>query len=293
MALTNLNALLKQFSTPGDSQMMATGFNWKATGFYILTLLLALIIVLILVHLFITPIFKTKIGSKGYISLPTQQEGYLTWESYSQDIMDMSITPIAGQSTNYSVAMDILIDNPVDTSKKYRTLFVYAKSLAAPSSVEFATGIRKQIDKFNLAIYIDKDNNDLCISVMDKNNNPKHIQIKNATVREVFRLAVVVTDTYMDAYIDGRLAGTITYPMPPSADDARYIFAPSSSTIKARNLLIFNRALVPAEVKDIRTGYAKFDISKIADSVTCSSVTDMTSSFVSNLPSVNNFIGSE
>jgi hypothetical protein len=278
MAAININKFLRNLknsnsvdiTTSATSSMSMLGGIASNKLIYIAFLLLTIIIILILIHFLVTPIFKTKLGSKGIIPLPITPEGTLLWDENAPDSLPTTDTPIESIAANYSVSMDIYIEKPNDITNSYRTVFTRQVASAKNTVTSNPATIQEQIGDYNLAVYIEKGTNDLYASIMTQNKTIKTIKLKNTLVREPFRLVVVLSDTYMDLYVNGHLAGSVTFSDVPLTG-ANVIFGPSMTSIKVKRVKVFDKTLEPAETKDIRPGLAKFIPSgDIPDSSTCS-----------------------
>ena len=277
----NINNLLKSFganSSLGSSSGL--GFSMPSIGntsgfksklLFIGSFVLALLVVLILLHFFVTPIFKTKMGSTGIIPLPVQTEGSQYWIKDSTPL-DLAETPLADKLTGYTVSVDILLEKPAVVTDKYRLIAVRKNGEGVVTGGDNKT-IQEELGDFNFAIYFDETKNDVHVALLNDSNSIKEVVIKNAPVREPFRLVLVVADSYFDVYLNGRLAGTNTYTGILNSS-AQKIIGPNDTSVKAKNLILFNRALTPGEAKDIRPGIAKFDIAAIPDSNICSTFTE-------------------
>lgn len=274
-ANVNINKFLRNLGAPSatsSTPSLSFGEGWQSKLIYVGFLLLAITIILVLIHYLITPIFKTKMGSKGIIPLPTTPEGVFLWDDNAPDSLPVTGTPIESISANYTVSMDIYIEKPADITNSYRTVFSRQVGSAKTMAVANPNTIQDQIGDYNLAVYIEKGTNDLYVSVMTTNKTVKTIKLKNTPVREAFRLVVVLSDTYMDAYIGGYLTGSVTFSDMPLVG-ANVIFGPSMSSIKVKRVKVFERTLEPAEAKDIRPGLAEFvPTGDIPDSSTCSTL---------------------
>jgi hypothetical protein len=268
MASTNINKFLRNIKP--DSVVSATSSKWSGKFTYVIFAIFAILLILVLIHLLVTPIFKTKMGSKGIIPLPTTPEGTLLWDENAPDSLPTTGTPMESISANYTVSMDIYIEKPNDITGLYRTVFSRQVSSAKATTAANPTTIQDQIGDYNLMVYAEKGTNDLYVTCMSQSKTIKTIKLKNTPVREPFRLVVVLSDTYMDAYINGYLTGSVTFSDPPLTG-ANIIFGPSMASIKVKRVKAFERALEPAEAKDIRPGIAKFVATgDIPDSSTCS-----------------------
>jgi hypothetical protein len=271
MASTNINKFLRNIKSDSVASNASLVYNkWSSKFIYVAFAIFAILLILVLIHFLVTPIFKTKMGSKGMIPLPTTPEGTLLWDENAPDSLPTTGTLIESIAANYTVSMDIYIEKPNDITNSYRTVFTRQVSSAKTTATANPTTIQEQIGDYNLAIYMEKGTNDLYVASMSESKTTKTIKLKNAPVREPFRLVVVLSDTYMDAYINGYLTGSVTFSDVPLTG-ANVIIGPSMSSIKVKRVKLFDRALEPAEAKDIRPGLAKFIATgDIPDSSTCS-----------------------
>ena len=271
MASTNINKFLRNIKSDSVGSTASLVDNkWSSKLVYVAFAIFAILLILVLIHFLVTPIFKTKMGSKGMIPLPTTPEGTLLWDENAPDSLPTTGTPIESMAANYTVSMDIYLEKPNDITNAYRTVFARQVSSAKATNVGNPTTIQEQIGDYNLAIYMEKGTNDLYVASMSQSKTVKTIKLKNTPVREPFRLVVVLSDTYMDAYIGGHLTGSVTF-SDVLLTGANVIVGPSTSSIKVKRVKVFERALEPAEAKDIRPGLAEFVATgDIPDSSTCS-----------------------
>jgi hypothetical protein len=276
---SNIDKLIKNLGSSGASSgidikkyiSFDSSSNWKLILKNILIFTLILFIILVLIHYLVTPIFKVKMGGKGIISLPVKSEGYVLWDNIPSDSLVANGTPLESIYNNYTISMDINIEQPNDITNKYRLLFARVANSSYVSAADPQT-IQEQLGDFNLAIYSEKGTNDIYVTIMDTSHSIKTVVIKNTPVREPFRLVAVIADSYMDVYINGYLSGSTTFDKPPYSS-ANNLVGPSSTSIKVKKLIIFDRALNPAEAKDIQPSISKFDMNtSIGESTTCSSL---------------------
>ena len=283
----NINKLLKSFnigSTSGSGFSMpslgnTSGFRSKLL--FIGSFILALLIVIILIHFLVTPVFKTKMGSTGIIPLPLQTEGSQYWIK-EPTLLPVAGTPLESKLTGYTASVDILLERPSVVTNKHRLIAVRKNGVSLGTGGDNKT-IQQELGNFNFVIYFDQTKNDVHVAVLNEQNSIKEVVIKNAPVREPFRLVLVIADSYFDVYMNGRLAGTNTYTGILNSS-SNNIIGPDDTSVKVKNLILFNRALTPAEARDIRPGIAKFDMGAISDSNTCSTFTE---SFVPEVYSNN------
>lgn len=286
----NINSLLKSFKVnSGSGYGSKSGFSMPSLSMsgsfntnklvFLATLIVAILIILVLIHFLVTPIFKTKMGSGGIIPLPVQSEGSRYWIK-DPTPLPLADTPLDNKMTDFTVSLDLLLEKPAAMANKYRIIAVRKTG----DLVIDTTGstIQQQIGEFNFVIYLDDTKNDLHAAVLNTKKSIKEVVVKNVPVREPFRLVLVVADAYFDVYINGRLAGSNTFTdgLNTSADK---IIGPNNDSVKAKNLILFNRSLSPAEAKDIRPGLAEFTIANLSNSTTCPTST-VTEHFVPSYP---------
>lgn len=279
---SNIDALIRQLNKGVDaiSVKPTTRFDFGLPSFavpslpslgsigpllrYIMLIALVVLVVLILVHFLVTPVFKTKMGGPGIVSLPTSQNSLVLWKKEPTPT-PVTGTLIEGISYNYTIGLDVFIDNPNEVTDKYKLVFMRGTGAAANTTgAPHPATIADQLgDQFSLAAYLDKGKNDLLITVLTTQKDIKTVVIKNVPVHEAFRVVMVVTDTYMDVYYNNRLAGSVTYSDAPSTN-AIVLSGPSTPSILVKNLIIFDRPLTPAEAKEISPGLADFPVASAA-----------------------------
>lgn len=255
----------KGFFSFGSSTITGETAGWKQWLSYILAITIVLFVILIFVHFFITPVFITRPGSSGYIPLPTMDDGKIYWKNDSTNIQDTS-TPINNITQNFTVAADIFIENPLQISNNYRVLFFRGAAINSSPTSKMLNNI---LPSYNFAFALAPDTNDLVISVMNSsigaNSNMENILIPNIPVQQTFRVCLVLMDHAMEVYIDGKLVKTKALKNPPK-NVTGTIWAPDSSIssiAKVRNLHIWNRILVPSEIKASGPSLAKPDATLI------------------------------
>jgi hypothetical protein len=224
--------------------------GWKAIVGYVLSVSVILLMILLLVHYFVRPIFQLSPGGPGFIPVPGLNDSELFWKPgvVASPIKDIQ-TRIAGQVTNWTFTLDITILNPLTFSNKNRPIFMRG------STLEPEPGMKgKSLDVLNLTnitVALKPDTTDLVIILMNSQNNEEPIVIPNVPVQTPFRLGVVIMDMAMEAYINGRLIKTRTLDASPRQSTGDFIPPQGSMTDLARvnNLQLWNRVLSPSEIR--------------------------------------------
>jgi hypothetical protein len=240
------------FSTP-------TGSPFLRILAYLFAIFVVIIVILLFVHYFITPVFKTRPGSPGIIPVPGGDDGKLYWNKGTTGIIDDKNTPINGIYYGYSLILDVFIQNPLQFSTHPRMIYSRGGMLKDKPTSDTMIGMYQY---YNMGIGLLPDTNDLLVSVLNNNNNMETVVVQNVPVQEPFRVGVILMENALEVYLNGKLVKTRPLVVAP-ADVKGSIFGPSGSdttTFKVRNLKIWNRILTTNEMK-----YATPALSSITD----------------------------
>lgn len=80
---------------------------------YFIIALLVLVLILTIVHFTITPIFKSRGGGSGIISLPGTEDSQLLWPDVEKvSAVPESDTTLTKIHENWSFLIDFQVDNP-------------------------------------------------------------------------------------------------------------------------------------------------------------------------------------
>lgn len=225
----------------------------------IMLILLAILIVLIIVHYTITPIFKTSTG-KGYIPVPgIRTTGSLYWPQPIHDDFHEVNTPFHNISENYSLTVDFYFSDLTSglNSTEPRPIFMRYNPVSQTQLIP------------NLAMYLDPQVNDIIVKVYTRARTQEIIKVRNIVAKTPLRIGVVMGSNYFEVYRNGLLVGTRTLRSQPSnstgviqsnpgavasASMASVATAcPSGDTSGplgySMNLNFWNRVLSPAEMR--------------------------------------------
>lgn len=234
----------------GDTKTLATTqFTWGKVFAYLLAIIIVLFAILIFVHFFITPVFKFKPGGSGLIRVPGFDDGKLFWKDDSTLIPNKNTT-ISDMNCNYSLIMDIFIENPLQFSTRPRVLFDRGgMKKAQPSNEDTLMSI---YTNYNLVVALEPNVNDLIVSTLNTTNNMESIIIPNVPVQEPFRLGIVLMSKMMEVYINGELMKTHTFniDLKDSVGDISGPSGPDTNVFKVRNLKIWPRPLTTGEIRE-------------------------------------------
>jgi hypothetical protein len=240
------------FSIPtinaGVSAASTRSSIWRILS-YLLAILVIVLVILIFIHFFITPVFKVKPGAPGIIPIPGTDDGTLFWNTTSAGIIQDQNLPISGISSNYSLIVDVFVENPLQFSTTPRIILTRGALLNEKPTGDTLLGT---FGYYNIVAALLPDTNDLIVSTLNSANNMENVVIPNVPVQTPFRLGVILMDNALEVYINGKLVKTRTLLSPPK--DIKGDIAPAaglqSNIIKVRNLKIWPRVLSTAEIRE-------------------------------------------
>ena len=237
----------------------ASRSSWTRITSYILAIIIVILVILLFVHFFIRPIFRFKPGGSGIIPVPGFDDGILFWNKTSASQILNKDLPIASQTYNYSVNMDVFIENPLQFSSNPRIFFTRGANFKETPSGNTLMGV---LNYYNLCGALLADTNDMIVSVMNKDNNMENVIIPNVPIQEPFRLGIVVLEQAMEVYVNGHLMKTRKFASPPMDIKGDIYPAPGimANVVKLRNLKIWPRILTTSEMR-----YATPSLSTIKD----------------------------
>ena len=216
--------------------------------YYFILITIVVLLLLTLVHFTVTPIFKTRPGGQGYISMPGTDDSALYWKKETELVILKDIeTPLGTNTENYSVMLDIQVDNPTANTGSPRILFARGAHIDPQS---------RYTPDFNLIFFLDQLTNDLYIAVATQTlagTTPMEvIQVPNIPVGKALRFGVMLGSKVLEVYLNGYLAKSkaftnriraVTGEIQPPTDTVL------SATARVRNLRIWNRPVSPSEFR--------------------------------------------
>ncbi len=219
----------------------------KRVAVYLAAVLLVLLVLLLLVHFFIRPVFRWRPGAPGWIPVPGWDDGALFWKDGAV-LVPATDLPIQNQYMDYTLQVDLFLENPLAFATQPRLLFARGSKKASPTG-DTLLGI---LEPYNLAVALKPDTNDLLVSTLNHRGHMETAVITNVPVQEVFRLTVVLMEKAMEVYINGHLVQTTTFQAPPK--DVRGAIEPAkgqeATIARMRNLKIWSRILTTPEIRD-------------------------------------------
>ncbi len=238
--------------TPSLSTNLTTNSDgWMSVLGRIGAYLFSIVFVILAISFFITPIIKLRPGDPGLFYIPLKDDGVLFWPKGKDNEIDNKLLPISEVSYNYSLMMDILIQDPNPFSRNIRLIFARGPTYqsSTPTSSTIPTEL---LSNYNLMVGLMPDTNDMIVSVLNKDSNSENAIIQNIPIQEVFRLGIVVMENTLEVYINGHLVKTRSYISPPKAVTGPITGGSGKdvTVAKLRNLKIWNRILRTAEIRE-------------------------------------------
>lgn len=226
--------------------------------FYLIVVLIIVLFVLVLVHYTLYPIFRTQPGAKGLIPLPGTDDSKLYWNNINtiKTIADKE-TPVGTQFQNWSMLLDVQVDNPTSQTNTPRILFTRGGTLEEFKGTYGENDTIRTINPtFNVCFWLERMTNDLNISVQTQTLNSQvsveTVSIPNVPVGKATRFGVMVGSRVLEVYVNGYLIKSKTF-----NTDLRGVsgdFQPPMNTImssvaRSYNLRLWGRPLSPAEFR--------------------------------------------
>ena len=224
---------------------------------YVLAVMVIMLFILIAVHFFITPIFQLRPGGPGIIPIPGGDDGVSYWTKGNPAQILEDNLPIKDKSWEYSLILDVFLQNPLQFSKSYRILFSRG---AVRTQTATGTTLLGMFDTYNLIVGLKPDTNDMIVSVLSGTTgtkNEENIIVSNVPVQQSFRLGIIVMEHALEVYINGNLVKTRKYDYNlKSVTGPIDLAQPSEANIAKFQLLkIWKRILTTSEMR-----YAKPDL---------------------------------
>jgi len=265
-------------SDPYDTSYMME--NGMSTGilqyvYYFIVLVIVLLVLLVAIHYTVYPIFRTRPGGQGVIPLPGTDDSKLFWKTDKElRALRQEETPLSSIYQNWTMLLDIQVDNPTANTGTPRILFTRGGPIVPLKTPFSAQDTILTINPlFNVCLYLDKLTNDLCISVQTTHSTQQvpaleTVIVPNLPVRKAVRIGVFIGSKVLEVYVNGYLlrSKAFIHQIRANVGDLQ---PPNgtilSTTARVRNLRIIPRPLSPSEFRAYGNP-TDFDIKEIADS---------------------------
>jgi hypothetical protein len=256
------------FSLGGDS-----GSLWTIAKYLGIVLFVAFLVLLI-VHYAYTPIFSLSPGDGGVIPLGIgSSDAQLIWT-------DEPAAATAKSTFNnllpcgFTLQMDLFIDRNLQLSNTERVVLYRANKPVVPDTTGAKT-IFQNYPETNLAVYLQKDTNDLVVSAITQSQTQIFIEsaptMLNAPLKQPFRLTIVYLPNLLEVYVNGKFRGSRVLKNPPLNTISQFYPAPDAfqSTIKVMNLSYWNRPLLAREIMNTGPQMPSTDLFRPSDAAVC------------------------
>lgn len=232
------------FSSPVNNSI-STSSSWKTILAYLFGIFLIIMIILIIVHFTLKPIFQLVPGGSGIIPTPGFNDAQVFWKTLttvttvneSKEHVNINNIPF-----NYTLSVDIFINNPYQFSRTER--LILARKSAPTATI------------YSLMYALLPDTNDLIVSVRNTSNLLDSIIVSNVPVNSPFRITTVLLQNSMEIYVNGNLYKTRLLNAPPIADIGYIVPGSTTPVAQMANLILWNRQLSPSEIKNASPGLA-------------------------------------
>jgi hypothetical protein len=230
--------------------------------YYFIAFTIIVVLLLVLIHFAVSPIFRTRPGAPGYIPLPGSNDSEVYWEK-PQAIRTLTDTEtsLGTKTFDYSVILDIQVDNPTANTDYPRILFSRGELIPTPTEpYTNSSTILSIAPNYNLLMYLDRMTNDLNVSVQTSVSGqggniqvvPENITIPNLPVGKAVRIGIMVGNGMFEVYVNGYLLKTKTFAN--SIRSVRGNCQPPfdnvlSATARVRNLRLWGRPLAASEFR--------------------------------------------
>ena len=236
-------------SKVNSSSAGSTGSSIGRILAYLLTIGVVILVILLFINYFITPIFRLQPGGPGIIPVPGFDDGKLFWKNTSPGQIQNKDLPIVSQYYGYTINLDIFVENPLQFASTPRIFFSRGATKKEKPSGDTILGT---LDNYNLVAALLPDTNDLIVSVLNKDNNQENIIVPNVPVQDPFRLTMVVMQQALEVYINGKLIRTRKFLSEPK--DVKGDIYPTAgieiNSMKVHNLKIWPRLLSSSEIRN-------------------------------------------
>lgn len=240
--------------------------------YYTVILILAGLIILVIIHFTITPIFRVGAGKPGIISLPGSDDSQHFWKKGST-LTDVSGTAV-NTAKNYSFTFDFILDDPTRTLIMPKVLLARGPAFTYPTTYGTTDTITSIIPNFNVCVYLERTTNNLVVAVQTVNSSTTQptypitsIEIPNIPIRKQISLGVMIGDKALEVYVNGYLAKTKNYLYPIREEKGNFI-APTETiqqSIRVQDLRLWNRPLSPPEFRSYVSTGTQFELKEMQD----------------------------
>ncbi len=229
--------------------------------FYFSAAAFVLLVILVLIHYTLYPIFSFSDGDPGIITVPTASDKQSAFTKGPANF-DISANFVGIPSCSYTVGMDIYIAGDFSSMTVPRVLLY--RGLGTPGAIrppatDTSANLVTRFPNTNLLVWLDPVKNDLYVSGITTDGTSAYLEstkaIENVPLRQPFRITVVFAPMLVEVYMNGRLEQAIPFKKPlRTIEGAQNYFWPVISTID-KNTVIGNVNFWPRTLssREVRT----------------------------------------
>jgi hypothetical protein len=215
---------------------------------------LAFIIVLLIIHYWVRPIFKFHPDSRGILPVPFASSGEKTY--WKKDNIHPAITgaetPLgANTSSDYSITVDMIIV-AVDANRNIPLIVRNGVGAEIPTPFTPEQTLNTSLGNPNLAITLMNGVNDLLITTtVGTTATADSIRVKNIPIQTPFTIGIILGEKFIEAYLNGKLVASKQLNGFVSGGISSFKAIQSVSNAYIRNLRIWPNTVTPAVMRSI------------------------------------------
>lgn len=201
----------------------------------------------IALHFMGVPIFSFVAGDSGIISIPVPTTIQTSFAK-SPITSDISCNFVGIPSTGYTISFDTFLQSDFITTGVPRVILYRASSPVSLKSNDKINSLSTIFGNSNILVYMDPLTNDLYVSALKQDSTYATTQpIKNVPLRSPFRITLVISDNFLEVYLNGDLKQMLTFNgQIVSSPSSAYFFGPPpivNQSIKVGNIQAYNSVL--------------------------------------------------
>ena len=221
-----------------------------------IVLSIIIIIIMVIVHFTIKPVFSFSPADLGFIQIPVPSDRQVAFNKAFAGL-DVSANFVDIVPCGYTLSMDLYLTGAFATSTAPRVILYNSPTPIQGISFTKDT-IGTAFPNSNLIMWLDPAVNDLYISTVTSAPGAlKRIEttppISNVPIKTPFRVTYVYTQGFLEVYLNGSLQTTMVYKNPPigSSELNPFFFGQISSLASCRvgNVFYWGRPLTSREVR--------------------------------------------
>jgi len=213
---------------PGATTVSTSGGTSVFGGlFFLAAILFVLFLLLMFINTTVYPIFSFSMNEPGLISIPLSTDRELSYKKVGLAIPTTRRDTDTGNTDNvttlpiccnYTIGVDIFINGGL-TPITYPHVLLYrdlsgASVTAGTAAAATPSNLAEKYPNTNLIVWLDKATNNLNVTIVTKdsglNEKLQNVSpIENVPLNKLFRLVVVLADSFVEVYINGELLRTM------------------------------------------------------------------------------------